>query len=562
MFGRGSLCHSLVIVCVLLFEAECLGADYYVDATGGNDGNSGLSPAAAWKTIAKINASGFAAGDRILLKRGQVWREQLIIPSSGTASQPVIFGAYSTGDRPVLKGSALIKDWAGAGGANTWQAGLSTQPNQVFFDGVRGTRESGVQGLDQPLEWCWSSGVLYVYAASDPDNLYGNPGIEASVRPSMRVYGLIHIQNREYVTVESIAVTQSYSFGIYIRPAGRYITVSDCEASHSLDGGIVAPNAGGAAVSRITLLNCLVHHNNGGFKEGAPGVATYHEGITMEYVDGFTIRGCHVYSNYMEGLNIKRGGKNGLIEHCTLYANGLINIYEDGASNIEIRYNRIYNCTYNAGIEFGLETNTYGNDNIRIHHNLFWGNAGGVSFWAAGGVTAQTRNISIYNNTFYSNSEAIRWKSGATDNYSGSNAIKNNLFWQKDTWNWAIRDYTTGRQGVGGTSIDYNIFQQGAATDASGTHAAVVTDPYFVGASVNDFHLGSGSPCIDAGTSVGLLQDYDGNAIPQGDAPDIGAYEYVSAARTFTLTTSVSGGTYADPTTVVEEEMPQPMAAR
>ena len=188
----------------------------------------------------------------------------------------------------------------------------------------------------------------------------------------------------------------------------------------------------------------------------------------MEYIDGFTIRGCHVYHNYMEGLNVKRGARNGVIEGCTLYANDLINIYHDGASNVEIRYNRIYDCTYNAGIELGLETNTYGNDTIRIHHNLFWGNAGGVSFWAASGITAQTRNISICNNTFYNNDEAIRWKSGATNHYSGANVIKNNLFWQKDAWNTAIKDYTTGRQGMSGTSIDYNVFQQGAASDTLG----------------------------------------------------------------------------------------------
>lgn len=173
-----------VLACVLLIGAECFGADYYVDATGGSDGNSGLSPAAAWKTIAKVNASSFAAGDRVLLKRGQRWRERLIVPSSGTTGQPIVFGAYGTGGRPMLKGSALVKSWTSPGGASIWQAALSTQPNQVFFDDVRGTLESGVQNLDQPREWCWSSGVLYVYAVSDPDSLYSSPGIEASVRPT------------------------------------------------------------------------------------------------------------------------------------------------------------------------------------------------------------------------------------------------------------------------------------------------------------------------------------------------------------------------------------------
>ena len=533
---------SCVFAFTILSQVACFATEYYVDAGGGNDGNSGLSAAAAWRTISKVNASSFAAGDRVLLKRGQVWREQLVIPSSGVSGQPLVFGAYGTGDRPLLKGSDLVRNWTGAGSANVWRAPLSTLPNQVFFDQVRGTLESAVQNLDRPMEWCWSSGTLYIYAASDPDGLYHNPGIEASVRPSTRAYGLIHIKDREYVTVEGIGASQSYSFGIYIKPVGRYITVNDCEVSHSLDGGIVVPQSGGTAASQVTLLNCIVHHNNSGFKEGDPGVATYHEGVTMEGIDGFTIRGCRVYQNYMEGLNVKRGGRNGVIENCVLYANGLINIYEEGASNIEIRYNRIYDCTYNAGIEFGLETSTYGNDNITVHHNLFWGNSGGVSFWAAGGITAQTSNIRIHNNTFCNNEFGVHWKSGATNHYSGTNSITDNIFWQSRSTNYGIKDDTTGDQGISRTSVGFNVFQQGANTDTTGTNARVVTDPGLANASANDFHLRSGSPCIDAGTNVGLVKDYDGTAIPQGSAPDIGAYEYVSTS-TYTLIVSGSGGT-------------------
>lgn len=536
MINKRTPSRCFVALCILLAQIECLATDYHVDATGGNDDYSGLDPSHAWKTVTKVNASSFVAGDRILFRRGQVWRESLIASSSGEAGRPITYGAYGVGDRPMLKGSALVQGWTGAGRGSVWKAPLNVRPDQVFFNGVRGILENTVQNLDQPLEWCWSSGSLYVCTASDPNGLFSSPGIEASVRPSARTYGLLHIQNREYVTVESLAATQSYSFGIYIKPASRYITVSDCEVSHSLDGGIVVPNAGGAAVSQVTLLHCLVHHNNGGYKEGAPGVATYHEGVTMEAIDGFTIRGCRIYRNYMEGLNVKRGGRNGVIEDCTLYANDIINIYQEGASNIEIRYNRIYDCTYNAGIEFGLETDTCDNDNIRIHHNLFRGNGGGVSFWAAGGVTAQTHNVSICNNTFVNNGEAIRWKSGATDHYSGVNTIVNNLFWQKDAWNVAIRDYTTGRQGIGRTSIDHNAFQQNAASDTLGAHALIVTNPCLIGASASDFHLRAGSPCIDAGTNVGLLRDLDGNTIPQGDAPDVGAYEYVPASPAHTPT--------------------------
>jgi hypothetical protein len=46
-------------------------ATYYVDATNGNDANTGLSEVTPWKTIAKVNASRFYPGNRILIKRGE-----------------------------------------------------------------------------------------------------------------------------------------------------------------------------------------------------------------------------------------------------------------------------------------------------------------------------------------------------------------------------------------------------------------------------------------------------------------------------------------------------------
>jgi hypothetical protein len=63
--------------------SEAWPATYYVDATNGNDANTGLSEATPWKSIAKVNASTFNPGDQILFKREEIWREQLIVPSTG-----------------------------------------------------------------------------------------------------------------------------------------------------------------------------------------------------------------------------------------------------------------------------------------------------------------------------------------------------------------------------------------------------------------------------------------------------------------------------------------------
>jgi hypothetical protein len=81
---------------------------YYVDADNGNDSNTGLTPSLAWKTIAKVNASAFLPGERILFKRGCEWREKLTIPSSGSAQLPLIFSSYGTGNNPLINGSKLL----------------------------------------------------------------------------------------------------------------------------------------------------------------------------------------------------------------------------------------------------------------------------------------------------------------------------------------------------------------------------------------------------------------------------------------------------------------------
>lgn len=518
-----------ILLGTLCLPAVCAGMEYHVDAVEGNDRNTGRGPQVAWRSLNKVNSyTGFLPGDRILLRRGQVWREQLIVSTSGTADKPFVIGAYGTGSRPMLKGSDSILKWTQTGQANCWRAPLAPMPNQVFFDGSRGTQQNALSNLDKPLEWAWSGGTLYVCAGGAPDAVYPSSGIEASVRPSTRSQGLLYIKDQEYVVVQDIAVMGSYGFGIYIKPWAHNVTIRNCEVGHSLDGGLVVPTVGGAGASQITVEDCLIHHNNGGFKEGAPGVATYHEGLTMENVDGFVIRRTRVYDNYMEGVNFKRGARNGVIEDCDLYSNDLINLYVEGASDIVIRYNRIYDCTYNAGIEFGLETNAYHNDRIRIHNNLFWGNSGAVSFWAAP-VVAQTRNITIDNNTFYDNEFGVRWKSSATGNFGGVNFIRNNLFWPQHARWAAIRDQTAGQQALARTTVAFNAFQKSTTTDVTGERPILLAGANLADPISHDFHLRPDSICIDSGMDVGLTRDYDGNAVPQGRAPDIGAYEHVSA---------------------------------
>ena len=83
---------------------------YYVDSVAGNDDDTGRTPANAWKSLAKVNATAFLPGDRILLKSGSVWKGQLWPKGSGAQGHPIILDMYGGGVRPMIEGSGLAED--------------------------------------------------------------------------------------------------------------------------------------------------------------------------------------------------------------------------------------------------------------------------------------------------------------------------------------------------------------------------------------------------------------------------------------------------------------------
>jgi len=76
----------------------------YVDSGSGNDGNAGTSPAAAWRSLAKVSGAALNAGDHVLLKRGAVWSgDTLSITRSGSGANPIVIGAYGSGPLPLIQ---------------------------------------------------------------------------------------------------------------------------------------------------------------------------------------------------------------------------------------------------------------------------------------------------------------------------------------------------------------------------------------------------------------------------------------------------------------------------
>jgi parallel beta-helix repeat protein len=76
-------------------------------------------------------------------------------------------------------------------------------------------------------------------------------------------------------------------------------------------------------------------------------------------------------------------------------------------------------------------------------------------------------------------------------------------------------------EGRAGKSLSFAEYKAHAGQDAH----SICRDPGFVNAQARDYRLRADSPCVDAGTTVEVGVDFDGNKRPQGRGFDMGAYE-------------------------------------
>lgn len=100
---------------IFFFVNAAQAATYYVSSAG-SDAADG-SQATPWQSIAKVNAATLNAGDQVLFRRGDTFRGTLTPPGSGAVGNPITFGAYGSGAKPVISGLVTIADasWTSVG---------------------------------------------------------------------------------------------------------------------------------------------------------------------------------------------------------------------------------------------------------------------------------------------------------------------------------------------------------------------------------------------------------------------------------------------------------------
>ena len=156
------------VLLLAAFGVKVEATTYYVSSSTGSDSASGTSAATAWQTVAHVNGQTFLPGDSILFKRGDIWNESLVPPSSGSAGNPITFDAFGTGAPPNLTGYFAVPpaSWIFVTG-NAWKAPVPatyTTINFCLFGSIWGQKvTAATTNLTAQWDFYLASGYVYVY---------------------------------------------------------------------------------------------------------------------------------------------------------------------------------------------------------------------------------------------------------------------------------------------------------------------------------------------------------------------------------------------------------------
>ncbi len=311
---------AVLVWCVSAFSATT----YYVSSSGGDDSNGGTSTAGAWRTLGKVNSCSYAAGDQILLKRGDTWYTDpmgatvntLIPPSSGSSGNPIVFDAYGSGPAPVITAAVPSPTWTVVQ-TNIYRMGLgaisgsAVTVSNVRFGEFWGQKKTGTctSVLTNPREFCVVNGSnLYVYAVSEPNALYGGVTPVFSVLPT---YPLIYVNGKSWLTFQHIQLGQFDQYGVYVSGASDHLVFANMEADGMVPNGTLPHGffVDAANPTDIQFLNDEAHTNYDGFRFGSS-------------IGAVSIVNCKAYLNRNYGIDNTAAGTV-TYSYSHLYANGV-----------------------------------------------------------------------------------------------------------------------------------------------------------------------------------------------------------------------------------------------
>ncbi len=320
---------------------------YYIDSVAGNNAHCGTSPDTPWKDFTNLGGLVLGPGERLLLRRGSVFNQELNISARGTEDNWAEIGAYGTGARPIIRRNWDIDD----------RCALVQNPdylrirNLVVCHAGKGLivdyTESGHRGL--VIEDCIAHHIEGLYRF----NAHGIP--EWRDRRGAKGDG---VHNSPGIAIAGATATD--------------LVLRDCEMFQCSSGFFVRGDD--VVVDRVYCHDNLVHNTsphpflvnirrtilrNSIFDASGWHASAGTMGIMLADPQGLIIRNCYFRnqpdsgSHDEGGIDFECRGNGCLIDHCTFENNAgaaieVLGLKTPQTTNIEIRNSRfIKNNTAN-----------------------------------------------------------------------------------------------------------------------------------------------------------------------------------------------------------------------
>ena len=341
--------------------------------------------------------------------------------------------------------------------------------------------------------------------------------------------GVFTFESCSWLVVTGIVVRNSHWFG-FAAYHGSHLVFQNLRTFNTGASGLYVRESDAVTVRGTEVRKACYQ------TRAATGGAGTQECISMASVEDFDVYGNEVLesgafgdsSTGGEGIDAKEACRRGRIHGNRVHDLDRLGIYVDSwdalLEDVEVFGNRVWNTA--AGFAVSSEAGGTAR-RVRIVNNVAFSNRESgaiVSTWGEPGRADGPReDVSIVNNTFYSNGTAI-WGGGIEIQTKNARRliVRNNICSRNTMWQISIVDPSVA-------VVDHNLidgYRGHSWIRETRGEAFVEGDPLFVSPAGFDLHVKDGSPALDNGSADGVPgDDCEGTTRPRRSGFDIGAYE-------------------------------------
>jgi hypothetical protein len=316
------------------------GNAYYVDGVAGDNANAGTSPGTAWRDFTNINGETLGAGERLLIRRGSVINQELVVSAKGEPDAWAEIGPYGEGARPIIRRNWDIAD----------RCVLVRDPDYLRIRGLVVSHAAqgivvnywhgGHAGLF--IEDCVAHHIegLYRPNANGIPEWRDRPGPQGAALNSSAGIAIVGANARNLL-IRDCEMFQC-SWGYFVKGENAIVDRVYCHDNYALN---TSPHPAMVAVRRSYLQNSVF--DAPGFHASAGTM-----GIMLVDPQGFVVRNC-TFRNQPDsgshdegGIDFEAAGNGCLVDGCTFQNNAGAAIEVLGLQSPQIKNLEIARCRF------------------------------------------------------------------------------------------------------------------------------------------------------------------------------------------------------------------------